>query len=204
MLRSAGGTYFNPDEAAAAIRATTPTLGIEQANSEAWLQGKRMLEQAIERRLDFAFETTLGGNTITQLLGRAGATGFAVRVWYVALASPELHLQRVRERVAKGGHDIPEGDVRRRYDQSRENLIRLLPSLDELRVFDNSASADPHRGDAPAPLLILHVRHGRIVDGCPLPRCPDWAKPIVMAALETKRAIRSRTVRTSKRPRRRR
>ena len=64
---------------------------------------------------------------MTALLERALAVGLEVRVWYVGLSSPELHLARVRARVAKGGHDIPEAQVRARYDSSRLNLIRLLP-----------------------------------------------------------------------------
>jgi predicted ABC-type ATPase len=69
-----------------------------------------------------------------------------VRVWYVGLSSPELHIARVRARVAKGGHDIPEPRIRERYDASRLNLIRLLPRLSELWVYDNSVEADPDAG----------------------------------------------------------
>ncbi len=115
MLRSAGGDYFNPDEAARRIRERDPSLSIPQANGLAWHEGKRLLERAIDERKSFAFETTLGGATMTELLEGAAAAGLEVRVWYVALQSPELHLARVRARVARGGHDIPEADVRRRY-----------------------------------------------------------------------------------------
>ena len=201
MLRGAGGTYFNPDEVAAAIRQANPAIDVVAANSEAWRHGTRLLERAIDRRLDFAFETTLGGSTITALLERAAAAGFAVRVWYVALTSPELHLERIRERVANGGHDIPEGDVRRRYDASRENLLQLLPVLDELVMFDNSTHADPRLGHTPTPRLVLRVRRRRIVGGCPLAEVPGWAKPIVMAAINAGPPKRSRAV-TVARPRR--
>ena len=54
--------------------------------------------------------------------------GIEVRIWYVGLSSPELHVARVRARVAKGGHDIPEARIRERYDAGRLNLIRLLPA----------------------------------------------------------------------------
>ena len=63
-------------------------------------------------------------------------------------------------------HDIPEDRIRERYDRSRENLIRLLPHLTELRVFDNSVEADPSRGAAPRPLLVLHMLQGEIVTMC--------------------------------------
>lgn len=58
-------------------------MGPAEANSRAWLHGKRLLEKAIADRLNFAFETTLGGNTIPALLERAHSSGIAVRVWYV-------------------------------------------------------------------------------------------------------------------------
>jgi predicted ABC-type ATPase len=183
MFLQAGVDYFNPDQAARAILAGNPRLTQTDANSAAWHQGRRLLERAIAERGTFAFETTLGGNTITALLERALGAGLAVRVWYVGLNGPELHIARVRARVARGGHDIPTEQVRARYDASRLNLIRLLPKLTELRVYDNSAEADPRAGVPPEPLLVLHMLRGRIVRACPLAQTPDWAKPIQAAAM---------------------
>jgi predicted ABC-type ATPase len=77
------------------------------ATRPAWLEGKRRVEWAIAEHHDLAFETTLGGHTIANLLDRALSEGLEVRIWYLGLSSPELHLARVRARVAKGGHDIP-------------------------------------------------------------------------------------------------
>jgi predicted ABC-type ATPase len=165
------------------IQSASPRLSDRDANSAAWKQGKRLLEEAIAKRLVFAFETTLGGNTITSLLRQALAEGVEVRMWYVGLASPELHISRVRARVARGGHDIPEAKIRERYERSRVNLIRLLPHLTELRLFDNSVDADPASGKAPAPLLVLHMVSGAIASMCGLTKVPGWAKPIVTAAM---------------------
>jgi predicted ABC-type ATPase len=176
--------YFNPDEAARRILAVNPGISQAQANSAAWHEGTRLLERAIAERLDFAFETTLGGRTITALLERAASRGFEVRVWYVGLNGPELHIARVRARVAKGGHDIPEPRIRERYDASRLNLIRLLPGLSELWVYDNSREADPDAGVAPEPMLVLHVRRGKLVGPRDLGRTPEWAKAIVAAAMK--------------------
>jgi predicted ABC-type ATPase len=100
------------------------------------------------------------------------------------MASVALHLARVRSRVEHGGHDIPEADIRRRWDQSRENLIRLLPLLAGLRMFDNSKKGDPAQGIAPAPMLILEMSRGTIVGPKKLKLTPVWAKPIVAAALK--------------------
>lgn len=182
-FRSYGGEYYNPDEAARALMAANPGLGQTEASGLAWNQGRRLLERAIAERLDFAFESTLGGSTIPRLLAEAAAQGFEVRVWYAGLASPELHIERVRSRVRRGGHDISEKDIRRRYEHSRLNLIHLLPKLAALRVYDNSVEADPADGEKPTPALVLHMKKGRILNRKHLARTPAWAKPIVAAAL---------------------
>ncbi len=186
MFSETGGEYFNPDDAAKMIRAANPDLRANVANSVAWHQGKRLLERAIARRANFAFETTLGGTTITALLARAMSLGIEVRIWYVGLNSPELHIARVRSRRAAGGHDVPEARIRSRYDRSRLNLIRLLPKLTELRVYDNSKEADPAKGSAPEPILLLHLVRGKIVNAYDAAGVPHWAKPILAAAFATK------------------
>jgi predicted ABC-type ATPase len=117
------------------------------------------------------------------LLQKALAAGIEVRLWYVGLENLELHIARVRARVQKGGHDIPEAKIRERYVASRWNLIELLPKLTELLVFDNSEEGDPQAGSTPKPKLILHTKTGKIVFMCEAKSAPNWAKPILMAAL---------------------
>ena len=184
MIRASGADYFNPDEAAQKLIAANPGLDQVKANAAAWHEGRRLLERAILEHKDFAFETTLGGSTMPRLLADAAAQGFEVRIWYVGLASPDLYIERVRNRVQAGGHDIPESSIRRRWRHSRLNLVQLLPHLTELRVYDNSADADPKDGHAPRPTLVLHLDHGDIVGPPDLSSTPDWAKPIVAAALK--------------------
>jgi len=183
IIRAHGEDYFNPDEATRKLRAADPSLDESGANSAAWQEGKRLLERAIAERKDFAFETTLGGNTITDLLRQAIALGFSVKIWYAALASAELHIARVKARVARGGHDIPDAKIRERYDQSRLHLVDLLPGLSELRVHDNSDERDPGSGVPPRPRLLLHMSQGAIVYVCDLSTAPDWIKPILTAAI---------------------
>jgi predicted ABC-type ATPase len=184
IFRVSGVDYYNPDEVARQLMAADPNLSQRQANSTAWLQGRQMLETAVARRLDFVFETTLGANTIPRLLSEAASSGVGVYVWYVGLSSPELHIERVRARVRKGGHDIPEEDIRRRYEHSRLNLVKLLPMLSALRVYDNSIDADPAAGKIPNPMLVLHLQAGKIIGPKDLSKTPDWAKPIVAAAMK--------------------
>ena len=182
-VRVRGGEYFNPDEAARQLLAANPKLTQTEANSAAWQHGRRLLERAIAERLTFAFETTLGANTIPRLLAEAAGQGIEIHLWYAGLSSPELHLARVRARVKKGGHDIAEADIRRRYEHSRLNLIHLLPHLTELRMYDNSAEVDPASGKAPTLQLVLQMERGKIIGPVDLSNTPGWAKPIVATAV---------------------
>jgi predicted ABC-type ATPase len=184
MIRESGGDYFNPDEVAKQLRKKNPKLDQAEANALAWRLGVAQLDRAIREGRDHFFETTLGGETIADRLEQAMEAGHDVHIWYAGLSSPEAHLARVAARVHAGGHDIPEADVRRRFDRSRLNLIALLPQLTELKVYDNSAEADPVRGRAPVPKLILHLRDGKVIAPRELGKTPAWAKPIVAAALK--------------------
>ena len=185
-FRQSGGQYFNPDEAARELKSRRPGQSQAAVNSAAWLQGRRLLERAITERLDYAFESTLGASTLPRLLTQAAGEGFEVRIWYAGLSSPEQHLARVHARVARGGHDIPEADIRRRYEHSRLNLIALIPHLAALRVYDNSEETDPAAGKAPQPRLVLHMEGGRIMNPRALAQAPAWARPIVAAALKAR------------------
>lgn len=187
-VRHFGGEYFNPDEAARTLREKHSALTQMDANSAAWLHGVRLLKRAIEERLDCTFETTLGGHTIVRLLMQAAEQGIEVHVWYIGLSSPDLHIERVRARVRQGGHDIPEDTIRLRYEHSRLNLIELLPRLTTLHVYDNSADADPAAGHTPTPARVLRMDQGRIIGPPDLASTPNWAKPIVAAALKLRQS----------------
>ena len=176
--------YFNPDLAARTLLDANPALSQETANAQAWEMGRAGLEHALAEGLNFAFETTLGARTLPDLLLAGARSGAQVHVWYAGLATPEKHIERVRERVQAGGHDIPEDKIRARYASSRANLIRLLPHLASLRVYDNSIDGDPKAGARPQPALLLHMEGGKIVAHIGLERVPHWAKPVLAAAFE--------------------
>jgi predicted ABC-type ATPase len=71
--------------------------------------------------------------------------------------------------------------IRERFDASRNNLCSLLPSIDELRLYDNSDDADPHAGRAPCPVQLLHFLDGKILTLASA--IAAWAKPIAAVAL---------------------
>ena len=182
-IQASGAEFFNPDIAAARLREQHPGLSAEQANGLAWTLGRQGLEKALAEGLVYAFETTLGGNSIVKLLVEGAKAGAQVHLWYAGLATPELHLRRIKARVAAGGHDIPEAKVRERFDASRSHLVKLMPHLASLRLYDNSFEADPRAGRRPQPVLLLQMQAGRVVAHAPLRSVPAWAKPLLAAAL---------------------
>ena len=182
-FRSEGLSVFNPDTIAQQIRDLHPDISLTLANAHAWQIGKSLLEQAIAGGQDYRFETTLGVRTIAQLLEKAARSGHRLQVWFCGLASADLHIRRVRSRVAHGGHDIPVEKIRERWNRSRENLIRLLPLIDHLRVYDNSSEADPAAGRQPQPVLLLEMQRGQITAPADLSNAPDWVQPIIAAAI---------------------
>ena len=70
----------------------------------------------------FAFETTLSGAHYLQRIQEWKNLGYIIKLWFIALSSPELAISRVAERVVQGGHNIPEEVIRRRYKAGLENL----------------------------------------------------------------------------------
>jgi len=178
--------WYNPDAFAREARSETG-MTLEEANGRAWAFGVEKLREAIARGENFAFETTLGGNTIPGLLREASKT-HDILVWFCGLASPEQHIDRVALRVGQGGHPIPEEKIRARWISSVANLIDLLPFIATLHVYDNSATV-PLGDDIPDPRLVLEMDPSGVVtpdasDPAALSAVPGWARAIVEAVFE--------------------
>jgi predicted ABC-type ATPase len=189
MLRRAGMAWFNPDTYTRIL--VQGGMAADEANARAWQHGVDLIDQAVAAGISHAFETTLGGTTMTQKIAAAART-HDVLVWFCGLASPEQHIARVAARVAAGGHSIPEAKIRERWVRAPLNLIELMPKLSGLRAFDNSIDAAP---GVPVsdPKLVLHAQAGAIrfpLAFEDLARTPDWAKPIVKAARDFERRKR--------------
>lgn len=123
------GRYINADEIQRYLQCTP----LEAAqNAEA------TREYCLENHMDFTMETVLSTPRNINLLHRAKEQGYYIICFYVLTCDPEINVHRVAERVARGGHDVPEEKIRSRYERSLKNLP-LLPTLcDEFYVFDNS------------------------------------------------------------------
>jgi predicted ABC-type ATPase len=183
FIRAQGGEFFNPDAYTRGLMESRQGLSLKEAQSQAWSFGRDCVSKAINEGNRFAFETTLGGNTISRILLNAAQGGTKVSVYYIGLDSVELNIQRVAERVAGGGRDIDEDKIRKRWHGSRQNVIRLLPYLNELLVYDNSETVVP--GASPKPKLLIRISEGILHGGFDAlfnEFFPEWAQPIAMAA----------------------
>jgi predicted ABC-type ATPase len=179
-LRGMGGDYFNPDEVARCLMDANSSLSQTEANAQAWKRGFNQLSRAIDEGQDYTFETTLGGNSICQLLHDAMDRGREVRIFFCGLVSPELHIDRVAARVARGGHCIPEAKIRKRWTGAIHNMMGLIPRCAAVCVFDNSAPADE---GGPSPVCLFSLR-GDGFDSLPVNPMPEWAKPLASAAIK--------------------
>ena len=99
------------------------------------------LETHIDKREDFAFETTLSGRGYLRLIKRLQKEVWWVELLYLALPSVELSFLRVAERVAHGGHDIAAKSIKRRFPRSLQNLFQeYCVQVDRVRCFMNNTS----------------------------------------------------------------
>jgi predicted ABC-type ATPase len=95
------------------------------------------INECLAKGLNFTQETTLAGARTERTIKQAKELGYTIRLYYVGLDSLEESLQRIVSRVRKGGHNIPQQDVERRYAGRFEALVKVLPYCDEARFFDN-------------------------------------------------------------------
>ena len=95
-----------------------------------------------KRRVSFAFETTLFGRSYLALIRRLKGRGYKVHLFFLIVQNVDVALSRIDQRVMKGGHDIPELVVRRRFDRSLSNFFREYQlTVDSWHLFDNTGSA---------------------------------------------------------------
>jgi len=134
--------FVNADLIAAGLAPFAP-------DAAAFKAGRIMLSEIhdhVRRDESFAFETTLSGRHYAQLIPQWQSSGYHVKLFFLKLATPELAVARVRQRVRSGGHNVPEPVIRRRFRAGLHNLDTIYkPRVDEWAIYDNSG---------PVPVLI--------------------------------------------------
>jgi predicted ABC-type ATPase len=114
----------------------------------------RCTDEYLSRGQSFAIEMTLASRNYASLIKNAKSCGFQVHLLYVCVNTVARSLSRVSARVAKGGHFIPDDDVRRRYIRSIANCKEAIRLVNEAHLYDNSGNG--HH-------LVLIARGGEIV-----------------------------------------
>jgi predicted ABC-type ATPase len=170
--RLASARFLNPDEETAAIRRAAPSLSLAIAE----FRGLRVVLEEIRRQMEarrsFVTETVFANKSYLRLIESAKASGYHVSLLFVSVPSVEDSIARVADRVARGGHDVRESDIRRRWPIARQNLALAVKIADKGTVYNNS-------GYGKTPTVVARARSGRIEI---LDRA---ALPAVTAALET-------------------
>lgn len=105
---------------------------------EAGKRALKMYDDALKNGLNICLESTLAGRGTMQRVIAAKQAGYFTVAYYIGLNSVELNLERIAMRVARGGHDIPENTVRRRFYESANNLALVKDYFDEIYLLDNS------------------------------------------------------------------
>jgi len=161
----------NPDVFAVRLSPHTPENAALRAGREAIQRTRNLIAEG----RTFAVETTLSGRSYAATVRRARSQGFRIGLIYIGLATAQLAITRVRARRARGGHDVPPNDVRRRYARGLRNLASFTALADRALFFDNSSSRLPLK-------RILELNEGKTIFR--LSRLPIWIRQAVgMASL---------------------
>lgn len=139
--------YVNADEIATELEPASGTIDVIRAGRLAIERRNAMVAQ----HQSLSIETTLAGSSAIAFMRRAKAAGFQISLAYVGIDTPELSRARIDERVAEGGHNVPQEAVVRRHPDSMRRLAAAMEIADSTLVFDNSGLERR---------LLLHVEAG--------------------------------------------
>ncbi|RYD32838.1 MAG: hypothetical protein EOP87_12130, partial [Verrucomicrobiaceae bacterium] len=148
--------------------------GIEVGSYHASVIVEFLRRKLLEQRRSFTFESVMSHPAKVRFLEDAQAAGYRTYLYYVATDDPDINISRVRNRVALGGHAVPEGKIFSRYYRSLELLMVAIKRSHRAYIFDNSTdNADG-----------CHTWLAEVTDGARLElktdRIPDWFKQAVL------------------------
>lgn len=145
---------INPDLLAARI-SQIEAMRLPAANLSAVQRIEAWLDTSIQAHQTVGVETVLSTGKYRRLVTAAHQIGFEVWLLYVMLDSPDRNVERVRLRVRKGGHDVAEADIRRRYENSFGQLPWFLEQADRAWLFDNSGAQPRTIGEKQGGVITL-------------------------------------------------
>jgi predicted ABC-type ATPase len=125
---------LDPDAIARTIDPEFP----EQAAIAAGKETLDRIKKYINQSIDFGFETTLSGRSYLKLIKSLKQELWTVNITYIGIDNPQTNIGRVRQRVDRGGHNVPIDDILRRYERSLHNLTPAILMSDLGTIYDNS------------------------------------------------------------------
>ena len=131
--------YLAADSIAAELAPDMPE-GVAMTAGEELM---RRIGAALAGRGRVVLESTLAGRTLRHVIRQARDAGFTIAIAYLFLDSPDLCVERVHERVLKGGHRVPEADIRRRFHRSIRNFWQLYRPLADHWLLVYNAGSQP-------------------------------------------------------------
>lgn len=123
------GEYTNADDVAA-------STGMNIVDATKLVDQKRY--SAIEDKRDFSFETVLSSDYKMDIIRKAKSEGYFVKCIFILTVDPAINVERIKTRVALGGHDVPKDKIITRYTKSLAHIKELLELCDILHVYDNT------------------------------------------------------------------
>lgn len=133
-------------------------LALLEANRAAVERIETWIEASMDVHKSVGVETVLSTGKYRRLVAKAKDLGFAVWLIYVVLDTPERNVERVRLRVRKGGHDVPEDKIRTRYARSLAQFPWFLDQADEAWIYDNSGAQPRRVGEKSGGVIALDER----------------------------------------------
>jgi predicted ABC-type ATPase len=167
-IRALGLPFANADEVAAGIRATglaSEDLAVDQL---AFHKTEDLRRSLLDSRASFCTETVFSDEKGAKLayLREARDRGYTVFLVFIGIDSPALSIARVSQRVAQGGHDVPDDKLSARFPRTMNNLQQAVSIAHHAFLFDNSSAQAPFRLIARYSDGALTERHDPI---------PPWA-----------------------------
>ncbi|AUT01143.1 hypothetical protein CLI64_12420 [Nostoc sp. CENA543] len=153
---------IDPDQEARQLRP-------DDLQAAAILGGRQAIKRArayLSNNESFAVETTLSGHTYLRMMAEVRQKGWQIYLIYVGIDNVEISIERVATRVAQGGHNVPEEDIRRRYSRSLSNLSVAIEQADRILIFDNSTMEGYQQ--------ILTIENGRVSQKAQ--ELPEWLR----------------------------
>ncbi|MBS9776144.1 MAG: zeta toxin family protein [Fusobacterium sp.] len=98
----------------------------------------KLRNECFKEGKSFNEETTLTGKSILKVIDKAEQLKYKIHLFYVSVDNPEIAKERIKNRVKKGGHHIPDKVVEKRYYESIENLQKIINKCDVIKIFDNT------------------------------------------------------------------